>query len=226
MVASFAGWETIGAAQSDPLSGRAPVELAAGIAEMPATEIAWRIVEDVAEPPGQAAFEQRALGFAMLPTAPIRITNQATGRQRVIDERGAAFVADGVTERRESLVNGAASYLRVALVSSEKRDDPGGDRLIFAGDPFPAPTGSREMTLYLDDLDLGDSATLIGSGSPFLVLVVQGSATIESDAGVESMTTVVGSGTSYAAGSFDGAVQIVAERNATVLVIATIGEPV
>jgi len=200
-----------------------PRVLAEGTNLLPAKEVAWRIVGDVAELPGEAKFEERALGFAFASTDPLRITEQTTGVERVIGETEAAFVADGVTEKRESLGGQTASYLRLAVVPSEKRDDPGGDRLIFAGDPFPAPGGERSLTLDRIDLQAGDPVVVVGSGAPVLVLVLQGSLTVATDAGLTDLTTVVGSGTSYAAGSFNGNVRFVANRDATFVAFATIG---
>jgi len=200
-----------------------PAVLAEGTDRLAAPEVAWRIVADVAELPGEASFEERALGFAFWSTDPLRLTDQTTGAERVIGQTEAAFVADGVTEKRESLGGQTASYLRLAVVPSEQRDDPGGDRLIFAGDPFPALDGERSLTLYETELRAGDPVVVVGSGAPTLVLVLQGSVTVATDAGLTDLTTVVGSGTSYAVGSFDGNVRFVANRGATFVAFATIG---
>src|SRR5437867_10141318 len=39
--------------------------IAQGVAEMPAAQIAWRVVQDTADVPGEAEYEGRALGFAV-----------------------------------------------------------------------------------------------------------------------------------------------------------------
>ncbi len=211
------------ARQGVSLSDGLPAVLAQGTDPMPAPAVAWRIVADVAEVPGEAAFEERALGFAFQSTDPLRLTDQTTGVERVIDETEAVFVADGATEKRESLGGRTAAYLRIAVVPSEKRDDPGGDRLIFAGDAFRAPAGERSLTLYQTELQIGDPLVVVGSGAPVLVLVLQGSITVATDAGLTDLTTVVGSGIYYSAGAFDGSVRLVANRDATLVAFATIG---
>ncbi len=223
LLLSAGGSTTATARQAVSLSDGLPAVLAQGTDLMPAQAVAWRIVADVAEVPGEAAFEERALGFAFQSTDPLRLTDQTTGVERVIDNTEAAFVADGATEKRESLGGRTASYLRIAVVPSEKRDDPGGDRLIFAGDAFLGPEGERSLTLYQTELQVGDPMVVVGSGAPVLVLVLQGSVTVATDGGLTDLTTVVGSGTYYAAGSFDGSMRLVANRDATFVAFATIG---
>ena len=232
----LAGWlvaAPVAASQEAP-SATGPRLLADGVGSLPAGSVAWRVVEDVAEPPGAAAFEERALGFllnAQPLTGPLLVTDQATGRQTVVEPGAAAFVPEGASERRESQDGTATSYLRLALVPSAERRDPGGDRLVFAGGPFVAPAGERVLALYRDELRPGETDTFVGASAPVLVLVLQGAVTVRADAGVETLTTVVGGGTSYAAGVFPGPVTIaghdrgISNEEAT-LVVATVGERV
>ena len=208
-------------------SGEAEV-VVRGAAPMPAGEVAWRLVQDVAEPRGEARFEERALGFAIpLPLwNPLLLTDEATGAAYRIDGDGAAFVPDGLVQRRESLDEEAVPYLRLALVPAAEAADPGGDRLLFSGEPFAAPTGDRELTLLRVGLQAGESITVTGAADETFVLVEQGSAIVAGKAGEATLTTIVGSGTSYGIGSFAGDVAIIGERDATYVVAAVIGDAV
>src|SRR5215211_5286884 len=58
------------AQESDDPNAPSPAEdhaevIAQGIGAIPAEQVAWRLVEDTAEPVGEADFEARALGFAV-----------------------------------------------------------------------------------------------------------------------------------------------------------------
>src|SRR5687768_7079330 len=49
--------------------------IAQGISAFGGGEIAWRLVEDTAEPIGEAGFEERALGFAVATDGAILLTD-------------------------------------------------------------------------------------------------------------------------------------------------------
>src|SRR4051812_16192763 len=121
--------------------------IALGVAEMPATTVAWRIVIDTAEPWGQAQFEQRALGFVLAREDPILLTAQDSGVRARLAAREAQFVPDGIWQRRESLAASPTTDYRIALVPAPKASDAGGDILIFAGNPFTVPPGARDLDL-------------------------------------------------------------------------------
>ena len=78
-------------ASSPTLLDRSQVESPAG------EPMAWRVVRDVAEVGAAAAFEQRALGFAVAsaPFSTLLLTNEATGSTRRLTSGQAAFVFEG-----------------------------------------------------------------------------------------------------------------------------------
>jgi hypothetical protein len=172
--------------------------------------MAWRVVSDVAEVGLAAAFERRALGFAVAtnPFTALLLTDEATGSAFRLAPGAAAFVRDGTMQRRESLANSPESYLRIGLVEPAAATDAGGDRLRLAGPAFPTPSGPTTLSLLRIALGPGESFALspAAGATETLLLVEQGE--IELEPGASSprarLQTVVGSDTAYAIRSVAG----------------------
>jgi hypothetical protein len=199
--------------------------LVRGEADLAGSEMAWRVVQDVAEPTGEAIYQQRALGFTLNSSifTDLLLTDEATGSAYRLAPDEAAFVSDGTMQRRESLGRDAEAYLRIALVPADRAGDAGGDRMVYAGPPFAAPAGPVTFTLERLQLQAGDRAhTGTGVGQT-LILVLQGEIEIEEgEAGpITQLQTVVGSGTSYAAHSTPWGTTITALRDGTIVLLAS-----
>lgn len=205
--------------QTDPdLLVRGAVTLSGG------QPVAWRVVSDVAEVAPDAAFERRALGFAVNTSifTPLLVTDEATGTAFRLLPGEAAFTPDGVVQRRESLGGGAESYLRIALVPGAQANDAGGDRLRFAGPSFAAPAGIVTLALVRAQLGVGDAVSLPASSGDALVIVEQGEAVLETAVGSEPLATTVGSDTAYAVRSVAGAARLVGQRSGTSVLLAVV----
>lgn len=200
--------------------------LVRGEAELAGGEMAWRVVRDVAETRGEAAFERRALGFTVVsnPFISLLITDEATGSSYRLAPGEAAFVAEGAMQRRESLATSAESYRRIGLVAASAVDDAGGDRMIFAGPAFAASTGPVTLTLQRFALDAGETAAVEPGLGEVLLLVEQGEIEIDVGEGAprERLQTVVGSDTSYAIRSLMGGPTVFCLRDATSVLVASI----
>jgi hypothetical protein len=190
--------------------------------------MAWRVVSDAAEVGAAAAFERRALGFAVAtnPFHALLLTDEATGSAWRLAPGDAAFVRDGTMQRRESLADSPGSYLRIGLVEPAVAADAGGDRLRFAGSVFPTPSGLVTLTLHRVDFGVGEFVQIApGAGdSASLVLVEQGEIELEAEAGAPRgrLLTVVGSDTAYAIRSIGGAATLYGARDGTRVLVATI----
>ncbi len=188
--------------------------------------MAWRVVRDVAETAPTAAFERRALGFAVAtnPFASLLLTDEATGSAARLAPGEAAFVRDGAFQRRESLGTGARSYLRIGLVAAASARDAGGDRLLFADPTFAIAAGPVMLTLFRVTLEPGAAFTLPPAAGETLVLVEQGEAELEAgdSSPRDRLLTVVGSDTSYAIRSVAGAAMLYGAREATSVLIAIV----
>ncbi len=157
-----------------PASGHAAV-IAQEVSTMPATDLAWRIVEDRAEPIDVAAFEERALGFVVAAEEAIVLTD-ASGTQKRLARGEAAFVPADVSQMRASLTNELVPYDRIGLVSPDFAEDAGGDRLLFASESFRGPDSSlgSDLDLVRDVLAEGESTVLPETGFPTLIFATNG----------------------------------------------------
>ncbi len=199
--------------------------LVRGDADLSSRDMAWRVVQDVAETGAEAGFERRALGFAVNSSifTDLLLTDEATGSAYRLAPDEAAFVTDTTMQRRESLGAAPEAYLRIGLVPAEFVDDDGGDRMVYAGPAFAAPEGSITLTLERLDLHEGDRA-FAGTGlGQALILVLQGEIEIEEgEAGPRTrLQTVVGSGTWYVAHATPWGTSITALRDATYVLVAS-----
>lgn len=194
-----------------------------GDATLPGDQpVAWRVVSDVAEVAPDAAFERRALGFAVNPSPfdALLVTDAATGTAFRLAPGEALFTPDGVSQRRESLGFGPMSYLRLALVPAAQASDAGGDRLRFAGPAFAAPSGRVTLALLRVPLEAGDAASLPAASGDALAIVEQGSVVLETAIGSEALVTTVGSDTAYAIRSVSGPARLVGQRAGTTVLVA------
>jgi hypothetical protein len=202
--------------------------LVRGDMEIPSdAPMAWRVVGDVAELSPSAAFEQRATGFAVATElfSSLLLTDQATGSAYRLAPGEAAFVREGTWQRRESLGQQPVSYLRIGLVAATGAEDAGDDPLIFSGPAFDVPAGAITLALQRAEMAAGDAFGLPPGTGETLVLVEQGEVELEvgEAAPRERLQTVVGSGTSYAIRSVGPAAMLYGARDATNVLIATIG---
>lgn len=199
--------------------------LVRGEADLTRSEMAWRVVEDVAEAAGDASFQQRALGFAVNNGifTDLLVTDEVTGSVYRLTPGDAGFVAEGTMQRRESLGDSPEQYLRIALVQASLAEDAGGDRMVFSGPAFTVPTAQVTLTLDRFDLDAGDRAYAAPGTGQALILVLQGEVEIEEGEGGprSQLQTVVGSGISYAAYSTPWETSITATRDATYVLVAS-----
>lgn len=200
--------------------------LVRGEADLTGGEMAWRVVQDVAEAGDGAVFQRRALGFTVnsgIFTA-LLVTDEQTGSVYRLAPGEAAFVGDGTMQRRESLGSDAEQYLRIALVRAEVAGDAGGDRMVYAGPGFTAPEGPVMLTLEQLDLQAGDRAYAGTGVGTTLILVLQGEIEIEEgEAGpITQLQTVVGGGISYAAHSTPWGASITALRDSTYVLLASL----
>lgn len=169
----------LGPEAASPATGHAQV-IANGVSALPAARLAWRIVEDTAEPRDQAVAEERALGFALADQQAILLSNQLTAGQTRLAAGEASFVAAGSLEQRSSLAESPAPYYRFALVPAEQAAEAGGDLLLFGGDAWDAPTGEQfDLDLVRDVVEPNEGSTISAGNAPTLVLATSGTVEVE-----------------------------------------------
>jgi len=186
--------------------------IAQGVASLPYEKAAWRLVEDTAEPLGEATFEDRALGFAIAIEGGLLLTDNPSAARTVLSPGEAAFVVEGASQARESLEESATSYLRIGLVDESEADNGNGDDVLFAGNGFAAPEGDREIELVGVKLERDDSTT-VESDFEALVIVLDGKVTVGEGEVLEAGETTV----------VDGTVELLADEGSARVMVAVIG---
>lgn len=137
-------------AQVVPLGGdtRAQtVTVAQGVATLPNDDISWRVVRSDAvtrEDQGPMATDR---GFVLSGTDSLLMSDLDTSAQTLLDPGEAAWVAGGTEQQRASAMDGTVTYTEISLVAGDDAEEAGDGDLIFAGDAFNAPDGTRKISL-------------------------------------------------------------------------------
>jgi len=203
----------LGSDAPSPALGHAAV-VAHGVAPLPTGQLAWRVVEDVAEDPDDAPIQESALGFALADAEAVLVNDLSAGTQARLAAGEATFVPAGAQQQRASLGPAPTPYYRLALVAAADAADDGGDRLLFAGEPFAVPVrgggGGRghDLDLVRDVLAPNEASELPDVGFPTLVLATAGEVQVETFAGDPAVTLAAGE-----AAAFVGELVVVAAGN-------------
>lgn len=160
-----------------------PIPTLETLAEGPAPKgigesVAWRLVHDTAEPEGEAEGEVRAAGFGIPENDPILTTNVDTGEIREFAPGEAFYAAEDSTTLRESVTGADVPYSRIALVDADDADDPGGDELLLAGEPFELRPERDDLLLRLEAGTLDARPATIHQVWPSLLIVTEGTVTL------------------------------------------------
>ena len=168
-----------------PATGSAQV-VTQGIAELPDDQVAWRLVERTAPPRGVAKPTKRQLGFILASDEPILLTDTTPDGTEDIARLApgeAYLVKDGTRQARASFSDRAVKYLALELVSAAEVDDVGSGTLLYKSDPFPAPTGERDIDLVRNVLEVGELASVPDTGESTVILATDGAIDILPDGG-------------------------------------------
>ena len=159
---------------ASPARGQASV-IAHGVATVPSGELGWRVrVATASEGLDQAS--RTAPGFLLADQGALLLNELQSNRQTRLAIGEAAFLPTGTPYQEVPLGNVTVSYYRIELVAADEVGDAGNDQLVFIGEPFPSPGGSRDLDLVRDVLDADESLDLaLGSyAAPALLLVTSG----------------------------------------------------
>jgi hypothetical protein len=209
-----------------PATGHAQV-VAQGVVVLPAEELVWRTVRYSAAPAAEAEFVKWPLGFVLATTAPLLLTDQATGNQVRLGPGESTLVLDGTMQRRASLDAQAVSYLAIELVPSSqaKQNDVGtvlGTWLVKG-----AESGPHDIDLVRSVLIGTEQASLPSTTATNLLLVTDGSLVVRAP-GEEGRSLLAGE-----AATFTGDLEVLrpagngaADETPGVFVAAVIGPSV
>ncbi len=164
-------------AQVVPLGGDTEaqkVTVAQGVATLPNDDISWRVVRSDAAIRDDQQPMATDRGFVLSGTDSLLMSDLDTSAQTLLDPGEAAWVAGGTEQQRASLTDGTVIYTEISLVAGDDAEEAGDGDLIFAGDAFNAPDGSRKIslreatlgadqTVELEVVD-GESVVFVASG--------------------------------------------------------------
>ena len=206
-----------------PTSGHARV-IAQGVVPLPAGEAVWRTVRTLAPLPADAPFEARPLGFVLATAGPLLLVDQDSGEQVRLGAGEAALVREGTVQQRASLGARPVSYLSIELVPVDAPPPPDDATVLQPGQPFPAPSGLRDLDLLSDTLAGNETFTVPDSGAKNVILITDGTASVGRPDG-EPVVLLAGE-----AASFSGELRVVTapdgQSDPVSFVVAIIGPEV
>ncbi|MGH2613937.1 MAG: hypothetical protein ACRDJC_01755 [Thermomicrobiales bacterium] len=157
-----------------PAQGHASV-VAQGVAEMPAEDLAWRVTlasdVPVSDRPARAT-----PGFLLVAEGSLLLSEtDATGQTRLASGE-AAFLPPAEGFQEALMGAGLGSYYRIDIVPATEVNDAASDAMVFVGQPFVSPQGSRDIDLVRDVLADGETVNLAldTQAAPVLFLVTAG----------------------------------------------------
>lgn len=197
---------------------RQPQVIAQGVAPMPTVPVTWRVARMQAQPAARAKAASRTLGFTLAGKDPFLVTDQATKAQVILDPGEASFHQEGARDLRQSLAAQPADYIDIDLIvaGDARREATVGDsQVLFAGESFTMPTGTRQLELSRDVLRGGETGSFVGSKTPMLLFVTEGSLSVTDRSGTvrdlaAGKAALVSGDLALRAGQTDGATYVVA----------------
>ncbi len=154
------------------------VTVAQGVAALPNDDISWRVVRSDAA----AREDQQPMatdrGFVLSGTDSLLMSDLDTSAQTRLDPGEAAWVAGGTQQQRASLGDGTVTYTEISLVAGDDAEKAGDGDLVFAGDAFNAPDGSRKISLREATLGAGQTVELDVVDGESVVFVASGMVTV------------------------------------------------
>ena len=115
-------------------------------------------------------------GFLLVDQGSLLVNDLDAGRQTRLAAGEATFLPAPTTHQEAPLGNAPASSYRIELVAGSEVGDAGDDQLVFIGEPFASPGGTRDLDLVREVLDADESVDLEleSYAAPALLLVTAG----------------------------------------------------
>ncbi len=157
-----------------PARGQASV-IAQGVTAVPVGEIGWRVrLASAATASDQT--DRDVPGFILVDQGSLLVNDLDAGRQNRLSGGEAIFLPAPTTHQEAPLGATSASYYQIELVAGSDIDEAGNDQLVFIGEPFASPGGTRDLDLVREVLDADESVDLEleGYAAPALLLVTAG----------------------------------------------------
>lgn len=167
---------------ASPAQGHAQV-IAQGVDRLPEGEVIWRVAYHSARPQGEAPPAERDLGFVVADLGPVVVTDEPDGPRLYLAPGEAVLVHGGTEQRRASTGAQSTAYYALELVAEADAERVGSGIPVFAGPPFAAPDGARDLDLVRDVLAPEETTSIAGASAPMLLLATVGTIRVETDGG-------------------------------------------
>jgi hypothetical protein len=157
-----------------PARGQASV-IAQGVTALPAGEVGWRVRLATATTTSDET-ERDVPGFLLVDQGSLLVNDLDAGRQTRLAAGEATFLPAPTMLQETPLGNAPASFYRIELVAGSDVGNAGDDQLVFIGEPFASPGGTRDLDLVHEALDVDESVDLEleSYAAPTLLLVTAG----------------------------------------------------
>lgn len=167
----------IGTALGQLVDGASPAEghasvIAQGVAALGSDDLGWRVTR--ASTPASGETAQGNPGFLLADEGTLLVADIDTDVQVRLAPGEATFLPP---ERgRQETAPRAGTFYRIDLVPATEVNVAGNDELLFIGEPFASPGGTRDIDLVRDTLAAGESVELAlgDEATPVLLLVTAG----------------------------------------------------
>lgn len=157
-----------------PARGQASV-IAQGVSALPVGDVGWRVRLATAATASNQT-ERDTPGYLLVDQGTLLVNDLDAGRQTRLAAGEATFLPASTTQQETPLGNAPASFYRIDLVAGSEVNDAGDDQLVFIGEPFASPGGTRDLDLVHEALDVDESVDLELDSfrAPSLLLVTSG----------------------------------------------------
>lgn len=164
-----------------PESGTAQV-VAQGVVDIGAEDLRWQVVERVAPPPANASQVAADLGFLTVDSGVMLVDDLASGEQFRLPAGETALTRAGSEQTRAALGSENASYREIGLVNATA-EAPADGTVLFTSEPFAGLGARHDLDLLSDLLAPGAQLAIPAGSLPTLVLILDGTADVTTEAG-------------------------------------------
>jgi len=157
-----------------PAQGHASV-IAQGVSVMDNGDLGWRVTR-ASSPQVNTELSQDAPGFLLADQGALLVEQIDASSQSRLAPGEATFLPSGARHEEAALGEAPVSFYRIDLVAAGEVNDAGADELLFVGQPFASPGGSRDIDLVRDVIASGEQIELAleEQAAPVLLLVTTG----------------------------------------------------
>jgi hypothetical protein len=157
-----------------PAQGHASV-IAQGVAALPPEDLAWRVTLASAVPTADRP-ARATPGFLVVTEGSLLLSEADDAAQTRLAPGEAAFVRPDESFQETLMGAGLGAFYRIDIVPATEVNDAAGDAMVFVGEPFVPPQGSRDIDLVRDVLTDGETVNLAldTEAAPVLFLVTAG----------------------------------------------------